>query len=176
MVLAEMAGYRYATAGGRDYEVIDLGADLVEAGFPDASILRGTSLSERCLRSHFRISFAKNKTDEEFGSALGLQNLLGILPLRDKGYHYRHRLKPWDVCFARHAWAVPHGRERQLLRRSLPGDFEPSKREVAKLAARGSKNAQIAVTLDRSVGAVKSERHAASKRLAVANRFLHRDQ
>jgi len=100
MVLAEMAGYRYVTPAGHDYEVIDLAEDAVDAGFPEDCALRGTTLSRRWLDAHFRISFAKNKTDEEHSFALCLQNLLGVLPLRDKDFHYRHRLEAPDVCLA----------------------------------------------------------------------------
>jgi uncharacterized protein (DUF362 family) len=97
-VLAELVGYHFITKRKHRYDVVDLSEEIVDAGFSPESALRGTGLSKRWMRAHFRINFAKNKTHEEFGYALCLHNLLGILPLRDKEYHYRHRLKPWDVC------------------------------------------------------------------------------
>lgn len=100
MVLAELAGYRYTTPGGHDYEVIDLGQELMESAFPEESALRGEKISRRWMEADFRISFAKNKTDDEYGFALGAQNLLGVLPRRDKTFHYHRRLKAPDVCLA----------------------------------------------------------------------------
>jgi len=96
-VLADLVGYRYTTDTGRDYDVINLSEDPVEAAFPEHSVLAGSALGRAWLEAHVRISFAKNKTDEEHGFSLGLQNLLGVLPLRDKDYHYRHRLDTGDV-------------------------------------------------------------------------------
>jgi len=95
--LARLLGYRGTTDAGRSYEIIDLSRDLVDGGFPQHSILAGSALGRAWLEAHVRISFAKNKTDEEHGFSLGLQNLLGVLPLRDKDYHYRHRLDTGDV-------------------------------------------------------------------------------
>lgn len=97
LVLAEMIGYRFVTARGNSYDVVDLGEDLIEVEYPQGSALYGTGLARPWVEAHYRVGFAKNKTDEENFYALGLNNLLGVLPLRDKDYHYRHRLKPWDV-------------------------------------------------------------------------------
>jgi uncharacterized protein (DUF362 family) len=97
-VLADMIGYRFRTAQGQDYEVIDLSENLVDVSFPPGSALYGTELARPWVEADYRICFAKNKTDEEFFYALGLYNLLGVLPLRDKDYHYRHRLRPADVA------------------------------------------------------------------------------
>ncbi len=97
-ILADMAGYRYVTEQGYDYDIIDLSEEIIDVPFPPGSVLCGTGLAQPWLEAHYRISFAKNKTDEENFYALGLYNLLGVLPLRDKDYHYRHRLKPGDVC------------------------------------------------------------------------------
>jgi uncharacterized protein (DUF362 family) len=98
MFLAELVGYRFVTERGHAYDVIDLGEDIVDVAFPAGSALYGTGLARAWVAAHYRIGVAKNKTDEEYFYALGLQNLLDILPLRDKEYHYRHRLKPWDVA------------------------------------------------------------------------------
>jgi uncharacterized protein (DUF362 family) len=97
-VLAELVGYHFVTKRKHPYNVVDLSEEILDAGFPLESALRDTGLSKRWMDAHFRINFAKNKTHEEFGYALCVHNLLGILPLRDKEYHYRHRLKPWDIC------------------------------------------------------------------------------
>ena len=97
-VLAELVGYHFVTKHKHTYDVVDLREEIRAAGFPAESVLRGTGLAKRWLDAQFRINFAKNKTHEEFGYALCVHNLLGILPLRDKEYHYRHRLKWSDVC------------------------------------------------------------------------------
>ena len=97
-VLAELVGYHFVTKHKHTYDVVDLREEILAAGFPAESVLRGTGLAKRWLDAQFRINFAKNKTHDEFGYALCVHNLLGILPLRDKEYHYRHRLKWWDVC------------------------------------------------------------------------------
>jgi uncharacterized protein (DUF362 family) len=98
VVLAEMAGYRYVTPGGNNYDVIDLSEEILPAHFPGGGALSGTGLARPWLEADYRICFVKNKTDEEQYYALCLNSLLQALPLRDKDYHYRHRLKPQDVC------------------------------------------------------------------------------
>ena len=100
MVVADMVGYRFVTEAGNDYDVVDLSEDIVDVPFPQGSVLHGTGLARPWVEAHFRINFPKNKTHEEFFYALGLHNLLGVLPLANKHYHYRVRLKPWDVCLA----------------------------------------------------------------------------
>jgi uncharacterized protein (DUF362 family) len=95
---ASVAGYRRITDGGRTYEIVDLALDVVPVAFPPTSVLHGSGLGRRWLEADVRITFAKNRTHEEHGFALCLHNLLGTLPLKDKLYHYRGRLKPWDVC------------------------------------------------------------------------------
>lgn len=65
LVLADLIGYRFATESGRPYDVLDLGEDVVDAGFPATSVLDGTGLSRAWLDASFRIGFAKSKTDEE---------------------------------------------------------------------------------------------------------------
>jgi uncharacterized protein (DUF362 family) len=98
MVLADLAGYRYETEQGHSYEIVDLGEDLVEYEFPEGSILKGAILSETWIKADFRISFAKNKTDEENRYALGVQNVMGVFPLRDKTLQLGNSLKAEDVC------------------------------------------------------------------------------
>ncbi len=98
MILAELAGYRYVTDQGHKYEIVNLSEDAVALDFPPGTVLQGSTLSEVWINAQFRISVAKNKTDEENRYALGVQNLIGILPLRDKDYHYNSRLSAGEVC------------------------------------------------------------------------------
>lgn len=100
VVLADMVGYRFVTDGGHPYDVVDLSEDLVAVPFPQDSVLYGTKLARPWVEAHFRINFPKNKTHEEFFYALGVCNLLSVLPLANKQFHYRVRLKPWDVGLA----------------------------------------------------------------------------
>lgn len=100
VVVADMIGYRFITDAGHSYDIVDLSEDIVDVPFPPGSVLHGTGLARPWVEAHFRINFPKNKTHEEFFYALGLHNLLGVLPLDNKHYHYRVRLKPWDVCLA----------------------------------------------------------------------------
>jgi len=92
LVLADLMGYRFTTTSGHAYDVLDLGEDLVEVPFPAESVLHGSSLARAWVEANYRICFAKNKTDEENFYALCLHTLAGALPLRDKDYHYHHRL------------------------------------------------------------------------------------
>ena len=62
--MADLAGYRYQTARGRTYDFVDLSDETLCDVFPPHSVLRGRTLSRRWVRADFRISFAKNKTDE----------------------------------------------------------------------------------------------------------------
>ncbi len=91
-ILADLLGYQFVTPKGNTYEVVDLAEDLVPGPFQRDSILRGTPLPRIWNEAHFRIIFAKNKTDDENGYYLCLDNLISVLPLRDKDYHYKHRL------------------------------------------------------------------------------------
>jgi uncharacterized protein (DUF362 family) len=97
LVLADLVGYRFTTAAGHSYDVLDLGEDLVEVPFPATSVLHGSSLARAWVDANYRICFAKNKTDEENFYALCLHTIAGALPLRDKDYHYHYRLKLEDV-------------------------------------------------------------------------------
>ncbi|MBL3619432.1 MAG: DUF362 domain-containing protein, partial [gamma proteobacterium endosymbiont of Lamellibrachia anaximandri] len=96
-ILADMLGYQYVTPKGRDYDVIDLGEELQEVSVAEGSVLHGVSLSRHWQDADFRILFAKNRTDEINAYSLCAESLISILPLRDKVYHYKHRLKPENV-------------------------------------------------------------------------------
>lgn len=120
LVLADLVGYRFETSKGNAYEVLNLSEATMDAGFPAGSALAGTELSEYWQSAHFRINFCKNKTDEAQGYALGLYNLMGVLPLKAKSFHYKLRLKQEEVALDlyRHvsfdftivdAWCSNHG-------------------------------------------------------------------
>jgi uncharacterized protein (DUF362 family) len=92
--LADLLGYRYVTSAGHPYDVLDLSEDLVPAPFGQGEILEQSRLGRAWLEAHFRICFARNKTDERESYALCLSGLLGVLPLADKDYYYRARMEP----------------------------------------------------------------------------------
>jgi uncharacterized protein (DUF362 family) len=96
-VRADLIGYKFVTPKGREYEVIDLCEDLVSGPFMKSEILYGTGLPRVWQNVNFRIIFAKNKTDDSSGYYLCLNNLLSLLPLRDKEYHYNYRLDRTNV-------------------------------------------------------------------------------
>lgn len=96
-VRADLIGYKFVTPKGREYDVVDLAEDLVHGPFEEGSILYGSPLSRRWQNANFRIIFAKNKTDDTSAYFLCLDNLISILPLRDKDYHYKYRLNRTDV-------------------------------------------------------------------------------
>jgi uncharacterized protein (DUF362 family) len=98
-VLADLAGYRFATDDGGSYEVLDLSENCVDAGFEIGKALHGTRLSRYWIDADFRICFGKNKTHEEDYFALCLYTLLGVFPFQDKYYHCHGRLQaPEIVC------------------------------------------------------------------------------
>ncbi len=96
-ILADILGYRYTTPRNRSYDVIDLAEDLAPGPFGEGSILRDSYLPRAWLDADFHILFSKNKTDDEAAYYLGLNNLISLLPLRDKDYHYKHRLDRADA-------------------------------------------------------------------------------
>ena len=91
-------GFKGTTTRGRSYAVADLGTDLVPSGFPPGAVLAGSEISRHWKDADLRIVFARSRTHAEHGYALCLHALLGALPLRDTLFHYRQRLKPWDLC------------------------------------------------------------------------------
>ncbi len=96
-VLADLLGYRFVTPKGHSYEITDFAEDLVSGPFEKGSILYGSHLPRAWQEADFRILFAKNKTDDANGYHLCLDNLISVLPLRDKDYHYKHRLNRTHV-------------------------------------------------------------------------------
>jgi uncharacterized protein (DUF362 family) len=98
LALADLAGYRFRTRAGHDYDIVDLAEETVPGAFPAGASLYGSEVSRVWSEAQFRISFCKNRTDETDGFALTLQNLIGTLPLTDKRYHYYQRLRAHEVA------------------------------------------------------------------------------
>jgi uncharacterized protein (DUF362 family) len=98
--LTDLLGYRFVTPQGRSYDILDLADAPDNAVFPLGSALLGTGISRAWVDADIRIVFAKNRTDEEAGYSLGLDTLIGVLPLADKSLHYRRRRHPGDVVNA----------------------------------------------------------------------------
>ncbi|UJB40367.1 DUF362 domain-containing protein [Streptomyces sp. A1-5] len=84
-------GYGGCTQRGNTYRIVDLSEDVEPARFPTSSVLHGSGMARAWLEADFRINIAKNSTHPEFGYALCLANLLGVLPQADKHHHYRAR-------------------------------------------------------------------------------------
>jgi uncharacterized protein (DUF362 family) len=98
IILADLLGYRFVTEKGNPYDILNLSEEIEENQFPKGDSLAGSGLSAHWLDADFRINFCKNKSDEENLFALGLHNLINILPLRAKDYHYRNRLNSGEVA------------------------------------------------------------------------------
>ena len=98
--LCDLLGYRFVTPQDRAYDIVDLADTPDDAVFPLGSALHGTGISRTWVDVDIRIVFAKNRTDEEAGYALGLDTLIGVLPFADKNLHYRRRRHPGDVVTA----------------------------------------------------------------------------
>ncbi|MGW7585154.1 DUF362 domain-containing protein [Kitasatospora sp. NPDC054768] len=84
-------GYGGRTPQGNAYRVVDLSEEVGPAEFPDFAVLHGSGMARSWLDAGFRINIAKNSTHPEFGYALCLANLFGVLPQDDKHHHYRAR-------------------------------------------------------------------------------------
>lgn len=80
LALADTLGCHFVTPGGGEYDVCDLGDDLIPVSFPPGAVLLGTELASSWVEADFRIVFAKNTTHEEWGYALCLASLLQVLP------------------------------------------------------------------------------------------------
>ncbi|MER5987645.1 DUF362 domain-containing protein [Streptomyces sp. NPDC001787] len=93
-------GYRERTPRGNPYRLVDLARDVVPVGFPAASVLHGSGMSRPWPEADFRVNIAKNSTHPEFGYALCLANLLGVLPQTDTHHHYRARRDGAEVVAA----------------------------------------------------------------------------
>jgi hypothetical protein len=78
--LARRAGLLGRTPSGRTYTVVDLGADLVEAPVPDASVLSGQRVSRLWAEAGARVVVGRAVTDLVHGYAACLATLLGAAP------------------------------------------------------------------------------------------------
>ncbi len=78
--LARRAGLTGRTPRGRSYDVVDLGADLVEAPVPDASVLSGQRVSRLWAEVGARVVVGRAVTDLVHGYAACLTTLLGAAP------------------------------------------------------------------------------------------------
>jgi hypothetical protein len=105
---AELAGYRYTTDAGHDYDIIDLGDDVRDDAFPAASALAGTPAAAAWADADLRIVCAGLHTDAADGYAGALATLLGALPLADSDLHYRQRRDVGEVAVALLQAMPPH--------------------------------------------------------------------
>jgi hypothetical protein len=78
--LARRAGLSGRTRSGTAYDVVDLGADLVSAPVPDASVLSGHLVSRVWAESATRVVVGRAVTDLVDGYAGCLATLLGAAP------------------------------------------------------------------------------------------------
>ncbi|OIQ87728.1 hypothetical protein GALL_304060 [mine drainage metagenome] len=97
VVLADLFGYCYETAGGTPYDIVDLSENLVDAGFPQGSVLAGSPLSASWREADLRIVVAKACTDQRDGIVLAANTLLCALPLHDKDMAYRVAMDAADA-------------------------------------------------------------------------------
>ena len=75
--LARLAGLLGRTSRGHSYEVVDLGAEVVEAPVPDASVLSGHRVSRLWVEGRTRVVVGRAVTDLVHGYAACLATLLG---------------------------------------------------------------------------------------------------
>jgi uncharacterized protein (DUF362 family) len=123
--IAKAAGYKFKTPKGREYDFVDLSKGEMGGDFPaeyshsDLSRqisfhapgdhpVRHANISKYWVEADFRISFAKNKTHEQYYYTLCLKNLLGALPKWNKHLDYHSRLKVFDVCLELHRQYPAH--------------------------------------------------------------------
>ena len=96
--LADIAGYRYTTDAGHDYDIVDLGEDLRDEVFSFGSALHGTPASAIWTDAPLKIVHARAATGGAGGYSGALDALIGALPLADKDMHYRLRRDPGEVA------------------------------------------------------------------------------
>jgi uncharacterized protein (DUF362 family) len=78
LCVPELVGYRFVVPEG-PYALVGAGEQVVTGTFQAGQLLQHCGISAAWLNADIRIVFAKNKTDEEYGFALGAYNLLGLL-------------------------------------------------------------------------------------------------
>ena len=106
--IARAAGYRFQTPRGRKYRFVDLSEGEMGGHFPEEDSHSDIPISKDWVEADFRISFAKNKTHEQYYYTLSLKNLLGALPRWNKNLNYHTRLKVFDVCLELHRQYPAH--------------------------------------------------------------------
>lgn len=94
---ADLVGYGFQTPRGHPYDVVDLGDPPESLPFPAHSVLHRVPVADAWTSADFRISFAKNKTEQASFYALNLQNLLEIVP---SSAWRAGRRRPGDVVVA----------------------------------------------------------------------------
>ena len=82
--LVDLLGYRFFTAAGRDYDIVDLSEDVIDVPFRPGNVLAGTALSAAWVNSGLRIVFAANATHASNGYHLGLGTVMRVLPAADR--------------------------------------------------------------------------------------------
>jgi uncharacterized protein (DUF362 family) len=105
LVVPDLVGYRFATAKGRAYDIVDF-QNAFPAPDPSA---RGsfTPISKHWSDASYRINFAKNKTHEDCLFALCVHNLAGVAAAKDASGTPRRRIAP-DDCLEVLRRAPPH--------------------------------------------------------------------
>ncbi len=105
MVVPDLVGYRFATAKGRTYDVVDF-----QSAFraPDPSARDScTPISSHWSDASYRINFAKNKTHEDCVFALCVHNLAGVAAAKYANGAPRRRIAT-DDCLEVLRRAPPH--------------------------------------------------------------------
>ncbi|MQA89735.1 MAG: DUF362 domain-containing protein [Gemmatimonas sp.] len=80
MCVPDLVGYRFEAPEGQPYEVVFNGDDhqpVALHGWDEGGALL---VNRAWVRADVRISFAKAKTDDEWGYSLALANLVGLIP------------------------------------------------------------------------------------------------
>ena len=105
LVVPELVGYRFVTPKGRPYDLVDLQSDFPtsEAGGSNSV----GAVSKHWLDADYRISFAKNKTHEEFFFALCVHNLAGLMSNKDAQDGSRSAIAA-EACLGVLRAAPPH--------------------------------------------------------------------
>lgn len=97
---AELAGYRYVTDAGHEYDIVDLGDDVRDNGFAATSALAGTPAATVWADADLRIVMAGLRGDATDGYGAALETMLAALPLADTQLHYRQRRDVGEVAVA----------------------------------------------------------------------------
>ncbi|MBB4860620.1 hypothetical protein HNO88_003964 [Novosphingobium chloroacetimidivorans] len=98
--LSDIAGYRYHSEGGNEYDIIDLADDQRADIFPAGSVLHGTPGSGAWIDADIRIVYATARFDGLDGFGGALNTLICALPKADKDLHYRLRRDAGEVVAA----------------------------------------------------------------------------